>query len=95
MPTDLNRIAKELNLRLPYNLWHAVLFYTSSELTRRALARRGVTNYKPVILGMYDRGFRNFRQSLEIRWQAYLDGKISRQEALRRIVTETGQARKS
>src|SRR3712207_9297949 len=62
------------------NLWHAILFYTSGELTRRALARRGVSDYQPYILGMYGRGFGGFRRALETHWQAYLDGKVSRSE---------------
>jgi hypothetical protein len=91
---DLTRIAKELGVKPRYNLWHAILFYTSGELTRRALAKRGVSNYQPVILGMYERGFGGFRQPLETHWQAYLDGKVSREEAIRQILIETTPAKK-
>lgn len=91
---DLIRIAKELGVKPRYNLWHAILFYTSGELTRRALAKRGVSNYQPVIIGMYERGFSGFRQSLETHWQAYLDGKVSREEAIRQILIETTPAKK-
>jgi hypothetical protein len=86
---DLTRASKELGRKPPHNLWHAILFYTSGELTRRALAERGVADYRPYILGMYERGFRGYRQALETHWQAYLDGKISRNAAIRQIVTET------
>lgn len=86
---DLARVTKETGIRPYSNLWHAILFYTSGELTRRALERRGVHDYKPVILQMYDRGFRGFRQALETHWQAYLDGKESRDAAIRQIVIET------
>ena len=86
---DIARVTKETGIR-PYSyLWHAILFYTSGELTRRALARRGVHDYKPIVLQMYDRGFRDFRQALETHWQAYLDGKVSREAAIRQIVIET------
>jgi hypothetical protein len=87
--SDLARAAAELGVRPPGNLWHAILFYTSGELTRRALAARGVSDYRPVILGMYERGYRGFRQALETHWQAYLDGKLSREAAIRQIVVET------
>jgi hypothetical protein len=91
---DLARASRELGIR-PYSyLWHAILFYTSSELTRRALARRGVSNYQPVILAMYERGYRDFRKSLETHWQAYLDGKVSREEAIRQILIETAPPKK-
>lgn len=91
--TDIVNLSKELGIKPPPNLWHAILFYTSGELTRRTLARRGVSNYQPVILGMYDRGFRNFRQPLEKHWQAYLDGKVSREAAIRQILIDTTPAK--
>ena len=87
--SDLSRASRELNIKPYAHLWHAILFYTSGELTRRALARRGVSNYQPVILGMYERGYRGFRRSLETHWQAYLDGKLSREAAIRQILVET------
>jgi len=90
---DLAKAARELGVKPPWNLWHAILFYTSSELTRRALARRGVSDYRPVMLGMYDRGFRPFRQALETHWQAYLDGKIEREAAIRQIMMDTAPAK--
>ena len=86
---DLAAASKELGIRPYASLWHAILFYTSGELTRRALERRGVRDYHPSILGMYERGFRGFRQALETHWQGYLDGRISRADAMRRIVAET------
>jgi hypothetical protein len=86
---DISKLSKELGVKPRYNLWHAILFYTSGELTRRALARRGVSDYQPNVLGMYSRGFGGFKQPLETHWQAYLDGKLSREEAIRRILTET------
>lgn len=91
---DLVRVSRELKIRPYANLWHAILFYTSGELTRRALAKRGVSNYHPVILDMYQRGFAGYRKSLETHWQAYLDGKISREEAIKQIVIETAPPKK-
>jgi hypothetical protein len=91
---DLARASRETGLKPYANLWHAILFYTSGELTRRALARRGVSNYRPVILDMYERGFGGFRQSLETHWQAYLDGKVSREAAIRQILVETAPPKK-
>ena len=92
--SDLKRLSAETGLRPMANLWHAILFYTSGELTRRALARRGVSDYRPYILDMYEGPFRGFRQSLETHWQAYLDGKVSREAALRQILIETAPAKK-
>ncbi|HKB81377.1 MAG TPA: hypothetical protein VKH35_16835 [Thermoanaerobaculia bacterium] len=40
--------AKTLDIPIPRNLWHAILFETSSELTRRALAEdlRGTPHHR-------------------------------------------------
>ncbi|MBA3766656.1 MAG: hypothetical protein H0W99_06645 [Acidobacteria bacterium] len=91
---DLKRATDELGVKPMSNLWHAILFYTSGYLTRRSLAKRGVSDYQPSIIGMYERGYRGYRQSLETHWQAYLDGKVSREVAIRQILIETSPARK-
>jgi len=91
---DLTRAADELGVKPLSNLWHAILFYTSGELTRRSLAKRGVSDYQPVITNMYEGPFRGFRQPLETHWQAYLDGKVSREAAIRQILIETTPAKK-
>ncbi len=89
---DLSRSSRELGLKPMANLWHAVLFYTSGELTRRALAARGILDYKPMIFGLYDGPYRGYRQALETHWQAWLDGRISREEAMRQVLKETAPA---
>ena len=91
---DLKRAANALGVRPLSNLWHAILFYTSGELTRRALAKRGVRDYQPVITNMYEGPFSGFRQPLETHWQAYLDGKVSREVVIRQILIETKPAKK-
>ena len=83
------RAAKQTGIRPYASLWHAIIFYTSGELTRRALAERGVGDYKPVILATYERGFRDYRRALETHWQAWLDGQGTRDEAIRKILIET------
>jgi hypothetical protein len=90
---DLTRAAQELGVKPRWNLWHALLFYTSGELTRRALAKRGVSDYQPSIINMYERAYSGFRQPLETHWQAYLDGTVSREAAIRQILIDTAQAK--
>jgi hypothetical protein len=87
--TELVQASRELKIRPYASLWHAILFYTSGELTRRALATRGVPDYRPVINDMYGGPYRGFQKPLETHWQAYLDGKVSREEAIRQILIET------
>ena len=89
---DLARAASELHVKPPYNLWHALLFYTSGELTRRALQARGVRDYTPVIqIGMFDRQFKGFREAFDAHWRAWLDGRTTREEAMRQIVLATSK----
>jgi hypothetical protein len=85
---EIDAAARALDRRPPPLLWHAVLFYTSGDLTRRALLRRGI-DYHPFIEEMYKRIFQGFREPLATHWQAYLDGKLSRAEAIRRLVEAT------
>jgi hypothetical protein len=87
--TELAQASRELKIRPYASLWHAILFYTSGELTRRALAARGVSDYRPVINDMYGGPYRGFQKPLETYWQAYLDGKVTREEAIRQILVET------
>ena len=43
------------------------------------------------MIGMCERGFAGFRQPLETHRQGYLDGKVSREAAIRPILIETSQ----
>lgn len=87
---EIQAAAKKLQVRARNNLWHAILFFTSGELTRHALAQRGVTDYVTTIdRGMYERGYGGFKEPLETWWRAYLAGKISRAEAIEKIVAAT------
>ena len=89
---DLARLAKETGRKPPYNLWHALLFYTSGELTRRALAARGLAEYRMAIEGrLFDGPFKGFREPFETHWRAWLDGTLTRDEAMRRILLDVGR----
>jgi hypothetical protein len=70
-----------------HGFWHAVLFYTSGELTRRLL-----DGYVPYAIknGLYDQGWRGALPVLEKDWKPYLDGKIDLPTATRLMVTDYG-----
>jgi hypothetical protein len=89
---EIAEIEKRLHRVAPRQLWHAILFHTSGELTRRALARRGVTSYVPFFVGMFEGPYRREADALREHWQAYLDGRTERGVALERIVRETGES---
>lgn len=75
----------------PDGLWHAILFYTSGELTKRTLATRGVTDYVPYAYahGNYKRGvWPSYLPWIEKLWQAHIDGKLSRDDAIDAILKQ-------
>lgn len=89
---QINSDAQAAGLLAPRQLWHAVLFYTSGELTKRALRARGVTDYVPFAYKnqMYERVFRGVQRPLESHWQQFLNGGLTREEAIANLVQATG-----
>jgi hypothetical protein len=64
---------------------HAILFYTVAE-TLRGLIPEHVPY--PDHYGVWDRGFTHYHDLLKLYWQPYLDGKLTMDEALDRMVPE-------
>jgi hypothetical protein len=69
------------------DFWHVALFYMTGEVVRQALAGRGIT-YEPYLYktGLLDRVWPQFKPLVETHWRAYVNGEISREDAIRRIV---------
>jgi len=84
---------------IPRDLWHALLFYTTGEIIRRAAAQ-GRLNfpgstpgnvpapYTPYAYrnGVYTRGWENYQRALETYWQPYLDGKSDFDHSINAVV---------
>ena len=89
---EIQASARAKGVLAPRQLWHAVLFYTSGELTRRALRERGITDYMPFMYrqNMFERAFRGLRDPIEAYWQSYLDGRMSRTAAIQALIDATG-----
>jgi len=90
-------IARECRLRnkpIPRDLWHALLFYTTGDVVKRAVKLPETCggklgdSYTPYAqrYGLYTRGWQNFQRLLERYWQPYLDGKVEFDSALARLV---------
>jgi hypothetical protein len=86
-------IARECQARkkpIPRELWHALLFYTTGEMVRRALAKEpaGSPDYTPYAIrqNLYARGWQSYWALLERYWQPYLDGKADIERAISRMV---------
>lgn len=73
------------------DLWHAVLFYTAGELTRRALAASD-TPYVPyaVVQGMTSGIYKDVWPAIVDTWTPWLDRRTSRAAALRALVRVVG-----
>ena len=88
---------------IPRDLWHALIFYTTGEIVKRALsvpaeqasgatesaATRASSRYTPYAYryGLYARGWSNYQRLLERYWQPYLDAKADFDAAVARMVS--------
>lgn len=72
--------------RVPNGLTHAMIFYTAGDATRREVP--GHVPYAQVN-GIWQSGpFAPFKAALDRAWQPWLDGKVTREEALAALVRE-------
>jgi hypothetical protein len=71
------------------NLWHPALFYSTGEVVRQALESRGIA-YVPYLYanGMLERSWPHFRAPIETHWKPFVDGKLTRDEAIKRLVAD-------
>jgi hypothetical protein len=69
------------------DLWHVALFFMTGEVVRQALAARGIT-YQPYLYstGLFDRAWPQFKAPIETHWRAYVNGTMSRDDAIKAIV---------
>ena len=83
----LDGAAKAVDFRLPGDLWHVVLFYTTGETVRRILDDGGKPGYTPMLYGIFDRGaWVGYRKALESAWRPYVDGKRDLSEAAASLI---------
>ncbi len=84
----ISAAAKRRGIDAPHDLWHAILFATSSELTRRLLANRGVAQFVPSSEDLFTRVWPKYRGPIETYWFAYLRGHGTLEEAIDKVVRE-------
>lgn len=83
---------KQQNVSLPRrDLWHAILFYTTGEIVRRALP-----SYTPYAAanGLWTRAWPMYLNPLNRDWRPYLDGRASFSSAITAIVKDVGTPKK-
>ena len=79
--------SKRAGIDVPRNLWHAILFATSSELARLELARLGVTTFVPSSADLFTRAWPKYREPVEKHWLPYVrSGQGTLEEAIDKVV---------
>ncbi|NKB90595.1 MAG: hypothetical protein GKS06_20505 [Acidobacteria bacterium] len=87
----LAEAAQTQGVELPTNLWHVVLFMTTGEVVRSVLESAGVTDYRPVVYSIFDRGdWTELREPIERAWLPYLRGERSMEQAAADLVAALG-----
>ena len=81
------RESRAKNKPIPNGLWHAIIFYTAGEFTRRNLIEYGVSDYIPYgYRGLYARAWPTLQRPLELYWQPYLEGKVDFDKAMSNLI---------
>jgi hypothetical protein len=78
--------AKQHGIEPPRDLWHAILFATSGELTRRLLTERGISGFVPSSEELLTRAWPKYREPIEKNWYPYLSGQGTLEQAIDKIV---------
>ncbi len=88
---------RQRDIPIPRDLWHALVFYTTGEVVRRAAAEGRLqlpgagtksAAYTPYAYrnNIYSRGWDDYLRVLEKYWQPYLDGRTDFEHAVRTMV---------
>jgi hypothetical protein len=87
----LREHARSFGRLVPNGLSHAMIFYTAGDAVKRTVA-----NHVPYAetAGMWQRDPGHFHQALVTAWQPHLDGRTSRDDALRELVRLTATERR-
>ena len=81
------RECRAKNKPIPKDLWHAIIFYTAGEFTRRDLSEYRVNDYIPFAYrGLYARAWPNLQRPLELYWQPYLEGTVDFDKAISNLI---------
>lgn len=81
--TALRSQAATLNVSVPPNLSHAIIFFTAGEAARRVIP--GHVTYAEKA-GIWNRGFGRYKTVLDEAWKPYLDGRGTREGAFTEVL---------
>lgn len=78
----LESAASAADFRMPGELWHVVLFYTTGEAVCRVLDEGREPTYTPMVYEIFERGtWAGYRKPLETAWRPYVGGTRTLSEA--------------
>ena len=86
----LREQARKLNVPVPANLSHGLIFFTAGEAVRHIFPDHVPYAYK---FGVWERGLSNVREALEQSWKPYLEGHGTRDEAFAELIKRLGRAK--
>jgi hypothetical protein len=72
-------------------LWHVVQFYVTGSVMEEALRGRGI-EYSQYLYstGLFDRAWPQYRKPVEDNWRPYVEGKVSRDKAIKSTIAALG-----
>jgi hypothetical protein len=89
----LAEAARAAQWRLPAELWHVVLFYTTGAVVRDVLAAAGQRGYATMLEEIQAKGtWGQYRHALERAWRPYVEGQRTLQDAARALVRALREA---
>jgi hypothetical protein len=80
--------AKELETKVPPELWHALLFYNAGKITADVLRAAGIEGYELYMVKGQVFARPRWHQTIAGHWDGFLTGEISQYEAVRRILRD-------
>src|SRR5262249_43153156 len=91
----INRECRQRDKPIPRDLWPALIYYTTGEIIRPALAARTpntpppARGYVPYAVrdGMTRRGWGDYLNLLILYWQPYLDGNVLFDDSIAHMVS--------
>jgi hypothetical protein len=86
---DIQAATTRLKVRVPGQLWHALLFFNAGIIAADVLRTAGVSDYVMYAdRGLFEKVFTGWRPPIAKHWPLYLAGTISREDAISRIVQD-------
>ncbi len=84
----LESAATAAGVKLPGDLWHVVLFYTTGQAVKPIVEAREKAPYTPMLYGILARGsgWTEYREPLERQWQPYIDGTTTLDQAAAALI---------